>query len=1051
MTNIPKYSVQYPVTVLMFFLGTILLGLISFTNLPINLFPDIRYPRITVVTETQGLAPEEVERRISEPLERLMAGIRNVQQVSSISRADQSVVMVDFVWGSDMDFALLDVKKASGDLREEYLSMNVLRFDPNAQPILTLGLTGGDSLLELKRLGEKTLKPTLEKVEGVAEAEIAGGVRPEVRIEVDAGYLSAYGFTVESVIAQLQNANINATGGWIEDANQRFIVRAVGEFQNVEEIGDVPAGYKGNTPIRLREVAEIRETGSLENSLVRVGGKPGVGISLYKEPDANTVLTVRAVRKTVESIRKDLPEEIEISEVYDQSGFISEAITEVKNSALYGILLAVFVLFYFLRNLRTTIIIGLAIPVSIIATFNLMYFDKLSLNIMTLGGLALGAGMLVDNAIVVMENIFRLRQAGLSPREASIQGCQEVGSAIASSTFTTCVVFFPIVYLRDVSGLLFKEQALTVVFSLLTSLIVALSFIPMLCSRLMRNKPPEPKARKWYNPFRWLSKLLYSDRVKDFYVPVLDYSLRHRFLVFTITAAIVAGSLKLAPTIKQEFIPKSDQPQFIVELAMPPGSNLDVTDHAVSRLEGKLKEFGDSIQSFYSEIGVPEESKRKAEEEARGPNTAKILVTLNSAKQPAPSALQIIQKLQEEAAQTWGLQAKYQLYANSVEGFFGTDKAALVLEVKGPRLDQLKQIASQLTRQIQPLPGLVNVRSNLLAGSPQVSIVPDRAQLAEMNFDVRQLGKQIRDQLTGQLATVMKDADGERDIIVEMRSIENESVDALSEIRIQISEDRAVKLAEIAKIEVVPGPLEILRRDAERRAQVLADLEGVKLSDAVASVRDQLDRFYLPAGYILRIGGEEESRLASFKRLRFALILALILVYMVMASLFESLLHPLIVLFSAPLAIVGVVGALLVTGSTLNLMAYIGIVMLAGIVVNNAIVLIDCVNRMREEGLSRQEAILRAAQYRLRPILMTTATTVIALLPLAWGMGRGAELRAPMAIAVIGGLVSSTLLTLIFIPVIYSWVDEVQEFIRVRIFRRASVPLHTAEPMESGE
>lgn len=1053
--NIPELSVKYPVSVLMLFSGIVMLGLISVARLPINLFPDIRYPRITIVTETQGLAPEEVERRISEPLERLMAGVKNVQDIASISRADQSIVMVDFVWGTDMDFAMLDVKKSSGDLREDYVSMSVLRFDPNAQPVLTLGISGGDNLEDLRRMAQRNLKPMLEKVPGVASAEVAGGLTTEVRVTVDALYLAAYGFPYEQIIGAIRSANINATGGWIEDANRRLIVRAVGEFKTLEDIADVVVGYKQGKPVALREIAAIQQLPVVEDSIVRINGEVGVGISLYKEPEANTVRVVEEVRKMLDPIRRELPLDIKITEAYDQSRFIQEAIGEVQKSAFYGILLAVGVLFYFLRNIRSTLVIGLAIPLSIVATFNLMYFGNLSLNIMTLGGLALGAGMLVDNAIVVLENIFRLRQEGKSPREAAIQGCSEVGAAITSSTLTTCVVFFPIVYIRGVTGLLFKEQALTVVFSLMMSLLVALSFLPMVCSRFLKAQSGQPRRRAWYNPLRWLSNLMYSERLKDYYAPLLGWCIHHRLVVVLMTGALVWGSASLFPLIKQEFIPKSDQPQFVIELAMPIGTRLGVTDQAAARLEGKMRERGGEIHCIYSEIGIPEESKRRAEDEVRGPHTARVLVTLATDTQPPASALNVIQHLQSEADAIYGADIKYLLYANTVEGFFGTDKAPLVIEVRGPRLESLKQIAQDLSRQIEGIPGLVNLQANLLAGNPQLNIIPDRTRLSDFQLDIRQLAEQIKSQLIGQRATLMKDQDGERDIIVEMRSIDEDTVDALSEMRIQLKDGRAIKLGEIARMEVVPGPLEILRRDSERRALVLADLEGVKLSEAVAAVRERLDQFYLPRGYTLRIGGEEESRAASFQNLRFALLLALILVYMVMASLFESLLHPFIVMLSTPLAVIGVVIAILLTGSTLNLMAYIGIVMLAGIVVNNAIVLIDCVNRLRGEGLPQREALVQAGRYRLRPILMTTATTVIALLPLALGFGSGSELRAPMAIAVIGGLTSSTLLTLFFIPVIYSLVDDVQTFLYRRLLGRFRQPVvsesSTVYPGEAGK
>ncbi|MBE7558551.1 efflux RND transporter permease subunit [bacterium] len=1018
MHKLVSAALQYPVTILMLFVGVILLGVIALERLPTNLFPDIAMPRITVVVDTDGLSPEEVERRISRPLERSIATLRNVRSVQSISRADQSVVTVDFDWDTDLDYAFLDVKKAVGDLREETRSTNIFRFDPNALPILTLALLGEANPVDLRQWGEKTLKPSLERIDGVAQVEVSGGLDSEVRVQVNPELLIAYGIDYNSLPASIRNANVNSSGGWIEDRNRRYVVRALGEYQRLADIGATVVGYQGNVPVTLADVAEsITLSARNRANLVRYNGRPAVGLAVFKEPDANTVLSVRKVREALVQLVPADSTRFKIEVAYDQSSFINAAIGEVKSAALWGILWATLVLFLFLRRLAPTLIIFVAIPLSIVATFNLMYFSGLSLNIMTLGGLALGAGMLVDNAIVVIENMFRRRQAGDDAATAARLGTSEVAGAILSATLTTVVVFFPIVYVHGFTGLLFREQALTVCFSLLASLAAAVLLIPVLGARYLR-------ARR-----------VARHRLSEWYGRALALVLRPtgQLAVVAALAAALAWSIWTLPRIPRELVPDADQGQFVARLTMPLGSSLEVTDEAVRRLEGRLEELGDTVQMYYTRIGESEETARRAQDVLAGPHLAEISVTLATREARSLSTRDVVDILEAERAQIFGAQIEYALEQNSVEDFIRSEESPIVVEVRGEHLETLADQARQIMDRLAHAGGFINLRSNLSAGFPVADIRPDKALLADYGLDTEKVAAAVRAQVGPQVASTYQDLESEKDIVLEMHRPNVDIVSTLREIAIARPGGGTVRLGDIAEIVLEPGPREILRRDGDRYISVSADLRGLTLSEGVERARAAL----ADAPFYASITGEEERRAESFRSLSFALVLALVLVYMVMASLFESLLYPFIVMTTAPLALIGVIAAFVLTHQTMNMMAYIGIVMLAGIVVNNGIVLVDAINRQRAEGGQLRPAILEAARRRLRPILMTSLTTVMGLLPMAVGIGEGAELRSAMAIAVIGGMVSSTFLTLLFVPVFYLWMARISDVVVAAITARA--------------
>lgn len=1030
------FAVRYPVTISMFFIGVIMLGWISLNKLPTNLFPDLRAPRITVKADAPGLAPQEVERIVVEPLEGRLTTIKGVDQVSSVSRADSGAIIIDFNWGTDMDFALLEVKKnVQGSNIEEIEDIQTLRYDPNALPIMTLGLYSTRGLDEVRYLAYRTIGPAMERLPGVARAEVTGGLIPEMKCELNPELLHFYGLTLANVSQAVDQANVSASGGWVEEGNQRYMIRAVGEIKNLDQVVRTVVGYSSGVPIYMTDLGEVTWGFQEPTDAVHMDGNPGVGISLYKEAGSNTVEVVRTVR---EFLGKDkelavqiaqspqtaqpqggqdgwlssgaepslIPKDVTAEIAYDQSLFINQAISEVKSNAIQGSGLAALILLLFLRNIRSTLIVSLSIPVSILATFNLMYFMGLSLNIMTLGGLALGCGMLVDNAIVVVENIFRRRQIGDTPHQAAMTGTGEVASAIASSTLTTVVVFLPIAYMGGVTAQLFKEQALTVVFSLMASLVVALMMIPALCSRYLKQV------------------MNVEEEYTGYYPRFLSWTMRHRLLVCLVVVLLCCSCYPILDDLKQEFIPQAAESQFIVKLRMPAGTRLEGTERAAKIIEGWLsQDLGENIDHVFTRIGPKPEDTGAVDEEPEGSHTAELMVSLRKgAKMNVP---QIIEYLEPRAKDINGLDMTFLLSQTSLATLIGSEKAAIVVEIRGRNLETLADLALQVKNRMDLIPEAANVRTTILEGNPEVHLIPDRVLMNEYNLDQQQLITLVQSQLRGLVATSLQDVDQTKDVRVQLGDGKMNLPELLDTL-IPTGSGRAVTLGNLVQVEIKPGPREIIHRGQERIARVLADVgENQKLSDAVTSVRQQIGEMQLPTGYYIRFGGEEERRQDSFERLKFALILALILVYMVMASLFESLLHPLVIMFTMPLGAIGVIWAFYLTGQTINLMGYIGIIMLAGIVVNNAIVLVDYINYLRRDmGQEMNEAIVHAGCRRLRPILMTTLTTVMGLLPLALGFGEGAEIRAPMAVAVIGGMLSSTVLTLVIIPIVYAAFED---------------------------
>jgi len=833
------------------------------------------------------------------------------------------------------------------------------------------------------------------------------------------------------VVSRIRASNINASGGNIKDNEKVYIIKGVGEFNTLMDIENVTIGYReketfgekveakiyseNRVPVLLKDIAKVSMGYKEPMSSVRINGVSCVGVAIYKEAQSNTVRVIDTVKKKLAVLKSSLPS-IDINIASDQAKFINAAIGEVRRTAIYGIILAVFILFLFLRNVVTTIIVSIAIPISIIATFNLMYFNDLTINIMTLGGLALGAGMLIDNSIVVVENIFRHRQLRENMKDAAVNGTAEVSRAIITSTITTVVVFLPIIFVHGIAGELFKEQALTVAFSLLSSLLVALLLIPMLASKFLKFK----------------GEIIEKEIRYPFYWNLLKKVLNNKKYVISGTLVLLIICILLIPIVGTEFIPKADQGQFTIKVQLPEGTKLKTTESVVAYVENVLKtHFGGAIESIYGNIGININEEFVQTEEISGENTATIDVILVREDEREISTDYIIKNIDPVLKNVPDLEVNYQLQQSALQQTIGTAGAPIIIEIKGPELDGIKELTDRVVESIGNIPEIYNVETSFQHGRPEINIRLDKVITASFGLDVQKVGQIVKDKISGRIVGEYKSENEYRDIRLKYPE---KTIKELMDLKIESGTNTELLLNEIADISIVEGPREVLRKDQSRFGLVTADIiKGYKFSQVVNSINEEVNRIYPPRDYFINITGEEEQRRESFQSLKFALILAVILVYMVLASLFESLLHPFTIMLTVPLAGIGSIFLFYFIGEPLSIMAFIGIIMLSGICVNDSIILVDYINILRRRGIVRTKAIMLACQDRLRPIFMTSLTTILALLPLSIGIGEGAKLRTPLALAVIGGLITSTILTLIVIPVVYTLIDNLRKKDTVKI------------------
>jgi len=1014
MKKLSEYSVNYPVTIIMMVLAILLLGYISFDKLGMDIFPDLNNPRIFIELQAGEKPPEEMESKFVEDIESVAIRQKKVVQVSSVSLVGSAEITVEYSWDADMDEAFLDLQKSITNFSQnsELDEITLSQHDPNSAPILLIGLSHPEitDMDELRKTAEGYLQNGLIRLEGIAAVEIIGGEEKEVVIETNEYMMKAYGLDISALANKIGSTNLNETGGSIEELGKKYIIKGIGEFKSLEDIANTIVTQKANqtptnnqrdetVPVYLKDVAKIIYENKEPENIVRINQKRSVALSIYKETKFNTVKAVEMVQESMVDFKNALPG-YKFQIVRNQAEFIETAINEVEESALIGIILAIIILYIFLRRIGTTLIISIAIPISVVATFNLMYFNDLTVNIMTLGGLALGAGMLVDNAIVVMENIFRNLEQGLSLKEAAIEGTAQVGGAITASTITTIVVFLPIVYLHGAAGELFKEQAWTVAFSLISSLFVAILVIPMLSQKFlkihMNDKKTESIHFTWYRNF-------------------LENVLNKKNSIIFGAIALIVFTILLLPNIGSEFVPRADTNSFSINVKLEEGSTLEFTDRVTSKLEGIVNTIvGEDLESMYTQIGPASGLSDQTQNLFADENTASIDVNLQPER--IRTTNQIIESLSNILEKMPELEIQFIKEESSLQSILGTDKEQIVVEVKGEELDPIKELTEQVKSRLDSVPQLVNVESSFKEGRPEVNIYVDRTLSGVNNLGISSISDQLKDQIEGKDAGYW-DTEGElRDIVVKYPEI---SLAEINQLKVN-NGMQDIRIDEIARLETSAAHKEILRTNQTRVGKVSAQkADDTALDKVVGLIESELEQVQFPKGYQYEITGEEQKRAESFSSLQFALLLSIILIYMVLASQFESLIHPFTILLTIPLAAVGAVLIFFVLGKSLNVMAYIGIIMLVGIAVNDSIILVDTINKLISSGMQIRDAILEAGQRRIRPIVMTSITTILALLPLTIGFGESAALRSPMALAVIGGLFTSTILTLVVIPCVF--------------------------------
>ncbi len=1024
MKKIARFAVESPVTVLMLVLGIILLGIISFGKLGTDLFPDLNNPRIYVELKAGERPPEEMEQQFVDQVESIAMRQKDAINVSSVSMVGTAQVIVEYAWDKDMDEAFLDLQRdinsfsQNADLDE----FNITQYDPNASPVMIIGLKHDKitDMDELRQSAEHYIRNELIRLEGIADVQLSGEEESEVVIETTQYLLDAFGLSTSDLAQQIANYNRNVSGGSINELGLKYVVKGVSVIEEVDDLKNVIVGFKqetssatgdnfsDRTPIHLSDVATVYMDNKDPDNIVTINGERCIGLSIYKEPRYNTVKAVDDLNKTIADLRKALPG-YEFIAVQDQGEFIENAIGEVKQTALFGIILAIFVLFIFLRRLGTTLVVSLAIPISIIATFNLMYFNNLTINIMTLGGLALGAGMLVDNAIVVLENIFRNHESGMPLKEAVITGTAQVGGAITASTITTIIVFLPIIYMHGASGEMFKDQAWTVAFSLLSSLFVALLVIPLMVSRFFKDKKQNENSRKSVQ-FNWYSLWL-------------KVILNNKAIIIIAAIILIGGTILILPKVGSEFMPTTESAEFSVEIKLPEGTRLEKTAETTEEIEDLIRSLlGERIDMIYSHSGITTTTGTSQTDLFRNENTSVIRIFLT--KEAAGQSSEAINLIEKNISSIPDLEVSFTREESALQSTLGTDEAPFIVEIRGEELDVIESLILQIEEKLAENQNLFNITTSLNEGTPEVEIVIDRFRAGYYNVTVESIVSQIQAFLSGADAGEFEKGGEIKDITIQLEEV---SLAELEDLIISAG-SISIPLSELAKIEVVKSPTEIYRNNQNRTGYIYAMVDkSVPFDQIVHQAEEVLDETPLPSDYRTIIAGQELMRKESMSNLTFALILSVILVYMVLASQFESLIHPFVILLTIPLAAVGSIWIFLILGQSLNIMAYIGIIMLAGIAVNDSIILIDRINQLREEGRSRYDAIIEAGSQRIRPILMTSITTILALLPLTFGFGESASLRSPMALAVIGGLVTSTILTLVVIPTVYWTLDSFKE------------------------
>lgn len=1019
--NPARFTVKRPVFTIMVTLIVMLLGGISLIRLPVDLMPDISYPTLSVSTRYENASPEEVEEMVTRPVEQALSAVPGVEEVSSVSAEGVSNVRVTFTWGTNLDAAANDVRdrldRITARLPDDADRPSLRKFDLAAFPILILGASSDLDPVTMRQMIEDIVQYRIERVPGVASLDVWGGLRREVQVDLDLDRVRAQGLPLDSILGRIRAANVDRPAGTIRDGHLDLRVRVPGYYRSIEELAATVISGSNQDVVRLSDVAEVLDAWEKPSRIIRVNGQPGVRLAVNKQSGTHTVEIAREVLREVERINRDLPQ-IRIVPIVDSSRFIQRSITNVANSAMFGGLLAIIVLLFFLCDLRATIVIATAIPVSIVATFAMIYFSGFTLNLMTLGGMALGVGMLLDNSIVVLENIFRLRGEGMDPHKAAIEGAGEVTGAILASTLTTLAVFLPLVFVRGMAGVMFTQLAFVVGFSLLCSLSSATTLVPMLASRMLSRRSRGAAADRQACPGG-----AGLARLEQGYGKLLRRALGQSWFVLACVLLLLFLSMIPVRRIGAELMPQADEGEVRVNAEMEVGTHLDLMERQFLQMEDIIRREVPEISSMVSTIagGSPWR--------ATGGHAGMFRISLVPLAQRDRSSEEVAAALRPVLSRIPGVTVR----TRTGQGHFVLRMATaggerLIVEVRGHDFATADALAARVESLVAGVAGVTDVQVSRDAGVPERRIRIDRAKASDLGLTVQDVARTLEIVLGGVSAGFYREEGNEYRILVKSSQAEHLPLNELLDLQAVNQQGMPVVLRNLVDVEPASGPVMIERKDRERIITVAANISGRDLSSIVADIQEQLRELAVPRGFSIAFGGDYEEQQQAFRELLLSFVLALVLVYMVMACQFESLRDPLVVMFSVPLASAGVIAALWLTGTTFNVQSFIGCIMLAGIVVNNAILLVDQTNLLRRrDGLSLQVAVCEAGRRRLRPILMTALTTMLGLTPLALGIGEGGEAQAPMARVVIGGLLSASVITLIVVPVAYLLLNRWQK------------------------
>lgn len=1086
--GLPDFSVRRPVTTIMIFIGVIILGVISLSRLPQELFPPITYPQLSVVTNYENAAPEEVELLITKPIEEAVTTVPNIKSISSASKEGTSLVMAEFNWGTNMDFAALGMREKI-DLIKERLPRDseepiVMKYNPFELPVMVLSVTGKQDLQELLTTTKKLIKDELEKIEGVASCNISGGIEREILVEIDQGRLQASGISLLAIMDALNKSNINYPAGTIKESFYEYLIRTMGEYQKVSEIKDTVIEVEDRKETALKEmrslaeleqeqslekkeglkrfillsdIGEIRDTVKEKTSISRYNGTDNISISIQKQAGAFSLQVADRVKKALSTIRQTLPRGVQVRIVYDQSEFIRQSINGVRDAALQGGLLAFLILVIFLKDLWLSAIVITITPITLLACFSLMYFRGITLNMMSLGGMAIGVGMLIDNAIVVVESIFRYRRQGLSAKESAVTGSNEVIAPMIASTLTTICVFFPMVFVVGIAGQLFKELAWVVIVTQVVSLIIAFMLIPCLVSQAKGKGIPKKSAQakpQEEQEEAGLLEMVPKNRFLEFfgkpidlieatYARVIEGFLRHRFLYLLVVFGIFLFSIRQFLVLDREFMPRIDHGQFVMKVDLSPGTKLSVTDSVVKKLENLL--LTDPVVSEITlNIGSSRERARGETLETLGSHQAQLMVNLKRGRQTSTADFMQAIKAKLSSLNLLGAEVQFIAQESALKSAFESS-APVIIDIKGADLKTLRNLTETIQSRLSRINGLYGIKHNLAQPSPETKIWVLKDRASTYGLSVKDIAATSQVALKGYIATRFKEEGKEIDIRIRLKPEDRKDISRIGNILLSSPLGMQVPLKEVTYIGIGKGPSEIRRINQQRTVLINANIYKRSLNEVQEEINKILRSLKIPKGYTVTLTGEAEKMRESFQSLIFALTLAVILVYMIMAAQFESLWQPFLIMFTIPLSLIGITWTLQLTGTALSVVVLLGIIMQGGIVVNNGIILIDYTNILRNRGIGLYDATVRAGKVRLRPILMTAFTSVLGLLPLALGLSEGSELDAPLAKTTMGGLISATFLTLVVIPALYLSSTKLIEV----VFKRKKESVIEAEPLVS--